>query len=107
MSKCLLILLMLSSTALAGTWGQTTTITGYFLYDNGSAYIRVAHMQNPNGCASGNYLFVDANAVRFKEMWAQILTAHASGSTVSIAYEGCSPGGDYPKVMAIAVPSIW
>lgn len=93
--------------ASAAAWGQQTTITGYFVYEGGSAYIRTANNQNPDSCGSTSYLYVDPSSARFKEIWSQILLAHTTGAVVSIMYSGCSPGNDYPKVGAIAVPNIW
>jgi hypothetical protein len=93
-----LLLGSVSGIALAGGWGSVQTITGYYVYDSGSAFIKTSNNENPDACSSSQYLYLDTGAAHFKELWAQVLTAHTSGSTVSLRYEGCSPGGTYPRV---------
>lgn len=94
-----------SGSALAFYWAPPATITGYYVYANGGAYIRTSSNQNPDGCTYSAYLFVDTNAQKFKELWATIMAAQATGSTVSINYNGCS--GGYPVVNSVAVPNVW
>jgi hypothetical protein len=98
------ILLASSAVVMAGGWGQTTTIAGYYVWDNGNAYIKTPANQNPDNCTSNTYLSVDPAAARFKEMWATILAAQAAGSTVTLSYNGCD--GAYPRINAVAVP-VW
>lgn len=97
----------ISSIAVAGGWGSPVTIAGYYVYDGGSAYINTSGNTNPDGCSSSHYLYINTEAAHFKEIWAQVLTAHSTGSTVSLRYEGCSPGGTYPRIIAVAVPNVW
>lgn len=94
-----------SLSAQAVAWGSQTTITGYYVYDVGAAYIRVADLQNPDNCVSNHYLILDPGAANFKAIWAQVLTAHATGTTVTVRYSGCI--GNYPKIDAVAVPGRW
>lgn len=89
--------------ALAFVWGQPVTITGYYTYDSGPAYIETSGNQNPDNCASSDYLFLDTTQPEFAELYATIMTAQATGQTVVINYNGCSSGG-YPIVHAVAVP---
>jgi len=93
--------------AVAGGWGSAVTIAGYYVYDGGGAYITTSGNTNPDACSSSHYLYINTDAPRFREIWAQVLTAHSTGSTVSLRYEGCSPGGTYPRVIAVAVPNVW
>jgi hypothetical protein len=97
----------LLSNVWASAWGQPTIITGYYIYEGGSAYIRTTNNQNPDSCGSTSYLYIDPSAPRFKEIWSQVMMAQATGTTVSIFYSGCSPGNDYPRVAAIAIPNVW
>jgi hypothetical protein len=94
------------NTSFAGGWGVQTTITGYYVYDNGGAYITTANNENADNCASTGYLYVDETSAHFKEIWATIMTAQATGSTVTLRYDGCG-GASYPKVTAVVVPHIW
>ena len=102
-----LLALGVSCTSFAGGWGQLTSVTGYYVYDSGSAYMRTTHNENPDSCMYSGYLFLDPAAPHFKEIWATVMAAQATGSTVSLRYEGCSPDGYYPRVIAVAVPSVW
>jgi hypothetical protein len=97
--------LLAVATPAAAIWGNATTITGYYVYSDGGAYITTANNQNPDSCPSSTYLYIPENSAHFKEIWATIIAAQATGSTVSLRYEGCS--GSYPLVIAVAVPHIW
>jgi hypothetical protein len=91
--------------AIASTWGQPVTISGYFVYADGAAYITTSNNQNPEGCTSTQYLYLDTSQPFFKELYASIMLAQTTGSTVSLRYHGCA--GIYPKIMAVAVPAVW
>ncbi|WP_129776610.1 hypothetical protein [Peristeroidobacter soli] len=101
--------LLLPLTSFAAWAPQPVTITGYYIWDNGLAYIRTTSNLNPgNGCTSSQYLGIDTAASNFKAIWAQILAAHTSGQTVTLYYDGCIGTTEtYPKIRAVAVPSIW
>lgn len=99
------ILCAFPSAVFATAWGVQTLITGYYVYDAGSAFIRVANMQNPDGCTSNAYLVLNSSAPNFNAMWAQVIAAQATGSTVALRYNGCA--GNYPKIDAVAVPDKW
>jgi hypothetical protein len=101
-----LILLGASAIASASGWGVPTTITGYYVYENGEAYITTANNQNPDGCGSYQYLHLASGSPNFKSIWASVIAAHAAGSTVSLNYSGCG-GGPYPHIIAVAVPNVW
>lgn len=104
----LLSAVLLSAPASAVVFGQVTTITGYYIYGGGaSAWIKTAANQNPDSCTSSTHLYLDPTMSYFKETWAAIMLAQATGSTVSLQYVGCSPGGQYPKITAVAVPHVW
>lgn len=114
MKKVILMMLILglmfsgfTGDAQAEGWGKATTIIGYYVWDNGSAHFRVASMENPDGCTNPQYLTLDATAANFKENYATLIIAHNSGDTVQLSYNGCTQGGLYPLIKAIAVPSIW
>ncbi len=91
--------------ARATAWGQPTTITGYYVYATGSAYIQVATPENPDSCSSTHYIYLDTTQAFFKELYATVVSAQATGATVSIYYDGCV--GSYPRASSIAVPNIW
>lgn len=93
------------TTAMASAWGQATTITGYYVYATGSAYIKVATPQNPDGCSSTQYVYLDTSQPFFKELYATVVSAYATGATVSVLYDGCV--GPYARASSIAVPNIW
>lgn len=94
---------------LAGGWGNPVTITGYYVYANGAAFFTTSGNQNPDNCSNDGYLVLDESQPNFKELYATLMTAQATGSTVSLDYEGCSGGStaEYPLVDAIAVPNRW
>lgn len=102
-----LVLVSLANVGLAGGWGRSTTITGFYVWSNGNAHFRVANMENPDGCSGPQYLTLDATAPNFKMLYATLMTAYASGSTVQLSYAGCTAGGAYPIINAIATPAIW
>src|SRR5215510_5086772 len=87
---------MLASIALAASpatfasgWGTTTTITGYYVYDNGEAYITTSSNENPDACSSSQYLHLSPGAPNFRSIWASVIAAQVSGQTVTLRYEGC------------------
>lgn len=86
-------------------WGAQTTITGYYVYANGPSYITTANNQNPDGCQSSSYFALDTGSPNFKELYATVIAAHVSGSTVTLNYDGCF--GQYPRVNSVAVPKVW
>lgn len=100
-----LSLLLLTSSAFAASWGSPVTITGYYVYSSGSAYIRTSSSQNPDACSSTNYLYLDTGQPFFKELYATAMLAQTNGSSVSLYYDGCV--GSYPRISAIAVPNSW
>jgi hypothetical protein len=99
-----LLVLALPSHAVM-VFGVNTTITGYYVYDDAAAFIRTAVPQDPQGCGSSVYLYLDTTKANFKAIWAQVIAAHTSGTTVTVLLDGCS--GTYPRVRAIAVPESW
>jgi hypothetical protein len=101
----LLFLVALAPSTFAAVWGTNTTVTGYYVYDNGGSFIKVANMENPDGCASINYLALDTNAPYFQALYATVMAAYASQQTVTVNYHGCL--GSYPKVRSVAVPASW
>ena len=102
-----LALLAASGAAFAGGWGNAVTITGYYVYDTGDAFITTSSNQNPDGCGSAQYLHIASGTVNFKSIWAQVIAAHSTGSTVSLRYDGCGGSGTYPHIIAVAVPNVW
>jgi hypothetical protein len=92
--------------ASASTWGAQTTITGYYVYDSGAAFITTANNQNPDNCATSAYLYLNTTAPNFGAIWATVISAQATGSTVTVYYNGCNSSG-YPLVSAVVVPHIW
>lgn len=100
-----LLMTVLSASAFAIGWGVQTRIAGYYVWDNGQAYIKTDNNQNPDGCGSTLYLSIDTTSQNFKAIWAQVIAAHTADQTVSLYYHGCD--GAYPKVRAISVPNAW
>ncbi|GFE81286.1 hypothetical protein GCM10011487_32860 [Steroidobacter agaridevorans] len=100
--------LLLPLASFAG-WGQPVNVTGYYVWDNGVAYIKTSSHANPQSCSSAQYLALDTEQKNFKAIWAQIISAHAQGLTVSLFYDGCmqTVEASYPKIRAIAVPNVW
>jgi hypothetical protein len=107
MKQTLVSMLMLCASALAqsASWGTQTTITGYYVYDSGAAFITTANNQDPESCGSSGYLYLDSGAPNFKAIWASVMSAQTTGSTVTLYYSGCYSG--YPKIVAVAVPHMW
>lgn len=92
-----------SGTAWAFYWGQQVTITSYFAYAGGNAFITTSGDQNPDNCAEFNYLELDSSQPLYSSLFATAIAAYAAGQTVTINYNGCSSQG-YPIVNSIAVP---
>lgn len=100
--------LMWTGASLADQWSATpVTITGYFIWQGTGAvaFITTSSNQNPFNCPNANYLVLDPSKANFQYMWASILTAQASGQTVSLSYTACLSG--YPAINAVAVPHNW
>lgn len=96
-------LAFMPKSALAYFWGQPVTITAYYTYDTGPAYIQTSGNQNPDNCTSFDYLELDTTQPEFTALYATVMTAQATGQMVVINYDGCGSGG-YPIVHAVAVP---
>jgi len=104
----LAIIVLFPLNTFAGGWGSNiTTVTGFYAWSNSNAYFRVANMENPDGCSNPLYLALDVNSINFKINYSTLMDAYASGSTVQLSYNGCTTGGYYPIINAIAVPHIW
>lgn len=101
----LLATVLAASIANAGWQAQPVTITGYYVWDGGNAYIKTTNHTNSEGCQSNVYIALDSTSRTFSAIWAQVITAHTTGSTVTVHLSGCM--GPYPKAIAIAVPSVW
>jgi hypothetical protein len=97
---------VMSTSALASGWGAQTTITGFFIDPpTGKAGLTTATNQNIDNCQYSSYLFISASHPRFKELYATLVAAQLTGSTVALYYDGCQ--GNYPIISSIAVPAIW
>ena len=94
-----------SSLSFADQWGTPVTITGYFVWSNGVAFITTSSNQNPYTCGSPNYLVLDTSQPNFSYEWATVMAAQATGQTVSLSYTACL--GGYPAINAVAVPQTW
>ena len=94
-----------TSPAKADTWSSPLQITNYFVWLHGGAYIGLSSSFNPDGCASPGMLYLDTTQAEFKSAWAVVLSAVATGSTVSVNVSGCT--GGRPIIVAIASPAIW
>lgn len=95
----------LMSHAAIAAWSQPMQIAGYYVYDTGNAYFRTSSDPQNTGCTDNRYIGLDPDAKNFKAIWAQIISAHAQGLTVSVQISGCI--GIYPRAVAIAVPNVW
>lgn len=104
-----LFLLISSATAsglcFAGGWGIPVTITGYYVNESGGAFFTTSDNENPDACSAYRYLVLDPSQTNFKELYATLMAAQATGSTISVYYNGCS--GGYPIATSIAVPKAW
>ena len=76
---------------MVNTWGGAVTITGYYVWDSGTAFITTSNNENPDSCPSTHYLVLDTSQPFFKELYATIAAAQATGQTVSLSYNGCVP----------------
>ena len=97
--------LLAASFARADTWSPPLQITNYFVWLHGAAYIGVSSSFNPDSCSAPNMLYLDTTQVEFKSAWAVVLSAYATGNTVSVNVNGCA--GGRPIVIAVASPAIW
>jgi hypothetical protein len=87
------------------SWGQHTTVVGYYSDTTANVVLTTANNQNPDGCASSQYLVINFSAANFNQVYAALMTAQATGSTVTLLYNGCL--GPYPLISSIAVPANW
>jgi hypothetical protein len=101
-----LVLIGSCGPAAAAGWGTRTTINNYFIWGTGGAYITAGTNNSPDNCADPYRLYIDTSMPFFKELWAMVISAQATGSTVSLQYDGCAANGN-PRITAIAIPSIW
>lgn len=75
--------LFVTTSALAAPgWRGPVQITGYFVYENGFAFIKTTN--NGIDCSNNNYIAFDTSTTNFKAIWAQVIAAHATQSTVSV-----------------------
>jgi hypothetical protein len=95
----------LPTIAQALSWGQRTTIQGFYSDTNANIVLTTANNQNPDGCTSSQYLLISFSASNFNQVYAALMTAQATGSTVTLLYNGCL--GGYPLIGSIAVPGNW
>lgn len=95
----------ISGVAAASGWSPPVTITNYFTWTHTSAYLRISPAFNPDTCTAADMLYIDTNDANFKTVWSAVLSAYATGSTVSVNLDGCVNGR--PQVRAVAVPAIW
>src|SRR5688572_16179721 len=93
-----LLMTVLSASAFAGVWGVQTHIRGYYVWDDGRAYIKTDNNQNPDLCTNDLYLSIDTTSPNFRAIWAQVIAAHTADQTVSLYYHGCDDA--HPKVKA-------
>jgi hypothetical protein len=100
---CSSLILIAGGSAWAFTWGQPASITFYFVYASGDAFVVTSNNQNPDSCAHSDYLELDSSQPNFARVYATLIAAYAGGQTISINYNGCSSSG-YPLVNGIAVP---
>jgi len=89
----------------AAGWGAQTTITGYYATETNNVFFSTANNANPDGCANSQYLVLDTSQTNFRNVYAELMSAVASGSTVALYYNGCI--GGYPNIYAIAIPNTW
>lgn len=88
------------------TWLAAVTITGYYVYATGDGFLTTSANINPFACTNGShYLIVDTAATNFATLYAAIMAAQGSGSTVSLHYNGCL--NNYPLIDSVAVPQSW
>ena len=85
--------------------GQQTAIRGYYSDTNANIVLTTANNQNPDGCASSQYLVISASASNFNQVYAALMTAQATGSAVTLLHNGCL--GGYPLISSVAVPANW
>jgi hypothetical protein len=91
--------------AQALSWGLQTTIQRFYSDTNANVVLTTANNLNPDGCASSRYLLISFSASNFNQVYAALMTAQATGSTITLLYNGCL--GGYPLISSIAVPANW
>lgn len=97
-----------SKTNAAPTWGAATNVVSYLFYTSGGwLYLKLANMQNPESCSSSAYLLVSTSDSRFRDLYATVVAAQASGSQVTVYYAGCDSSTGYPLIGGIASPQVW
>jgi len=88
-------------------WSGGVTITNYYVQEWGDALFTTSANTNPDGCATSHWLLIDGTQANFKLLYATIITAVTTGSTVTLYYNGCTAGNAYPHITAIAIPANW
>lgn len=101
-----LLFVLLSSTAQANAWANSSTVKRY--YPQTHTYFQLNEtMINPAGCASIWYYAIASNNPWQEEFRRVLLTALASGKKVSVAVSS-TPGdclGQYPRVTYMYIDS--
>ena len=98
-----------SLSSAASEWQSTpVTVTGYYAYSPGSTFLTTSNNQDLGGCTGGNtprYLILDPSQSNFTQLLTMLMTAQATGQTVSLYYNGCL--GGYNLISGVAVPNSW
>lgn len=76
----------------ANSYNGTQQVLSVDIHDSGRVLILLANAANTEGCATAptNYVVLDKNSLRFKEMYAMALLAVATGKLVSAWVNGCT-----------------
>lgn len=96
------VLVLATSGAQAVGWGNQVTITNIQANTNGYFYVNTSGNQNLDSCTANNWLVVSDTTYKF--VVATLLSAQATGQTVSLYYNGCING--YPNITVVAVPNL-
>src|SRR5882757_10041884 len=97
----------LAGAAHAVGWSAQVTITNYYMQQTGNAVFTTSANTNPDGCITSHFLELDGAQPNFNLMYATIMTAVATGSPVTLYYNGCIGGNSYPLITAIAINGNW
>ena len=92
---CLLIsMLVFSTSSLAGAWYDNVTLEYVYSGKAGNRVaVKVADLTNIGGCGSSEMIFPDINDPYFKTMFSMILSARATGQSISLYSDGTCVSG--------------
>jgi hypothetical protein len=95
-------LAFVTTSANASGWSPQVTISNIQANTNGTFYVITSSMTyNPDSCTNLSWLYLSDTSYKF--VVATLLTAQATGQSISLYYNGCT--SNYPNITAVAVPN--